>query len=101
LKQKDVPLAQKKLKQIIAMYLTEYQHGIFDHDHNIMINVGFSDDEPMRLDVGKIVLDQQYSNPDLYQKDLNKIINKRIDKWLLKHYPQYRKEIISNLIPIS
>jgi hypothetical protein len=71
------------------MYLAEYQRGIVDRDHNVVHNTGFVGMRPIRLDVGRLTLDDEIKNPVVYQKDLDNVIHKRILPWVKKNYPQY------------
>jgi hypothetical protein len=97
LKSGNVELGKEKLRRVLAMYLSEYPKGIFDQDHNIMHNIGFADDHPIRLDVGRIERDPTYAKPTFMEQDLEKIIDTRIAVWLGKHYPQYRESIVQTL----
>lgn len=98
-------LAKEHLRQVIEMYLAEYQLGIIDHDHNLMTNVGFADDLPLRIDVGKLALDESYRSNEIYLADLNKIVHQRIAKWFKRYFPEHAKEAIefleSYLVPTS
>lgn len=93
----DVEHAKTLLHRVIAMYLEEYRLGIYDQDHNLWYNVGFVGDMPIRMDVGKVAYDPSYADPEVYVKDLNKVVRRRIDGWLLKYHPSYREEIVSEL----
>lgn len=93
----DVQAATEALQQVLAMYVDEYRHGIFDHDHNLMYNVGFAEDQPIRLDVGKLVHDPIYSSPEVFQSDLDKIINQRIAKWLKRYAADHSSQIMDSL----
>jgi hypothetical protein len=91
--------AKQRLKQVIEMYLDEYQKGIFDHDHNLMANIGFVEERPLRIDVGKLVLDPAYTKRDIYREDLDKIIHQRIAKWFKRYAPEHSNEIRETLEP--
>ena len=99
LKEGKIELVKLQLKKVVEMYLEEYQNGIFDHDHNLMVNIGFIAESPMRIDVGKLVLDLNYQSKEFYLKDLDKIIHQRIAKWLDRHFPEYTEEIVLTLEP--
>jgi len=87
----DVEQGKKMLGKILNMYLSEYRLGICDLDYNLWHNTGFCEDNPMRIDVGKIIKDPKYTEPDEYLKDLKKVHN-RIFKWLQRYYPQYQAD---------
>lgn len=93
LKKGDVDLVKRKLRQIFKMYITEYQSGLFDEDHNLMINVGFAGDVPVRMDLGKVKEMPEISDRTVYKQDLHKIVNKRLDPWFKKKFPAYRDQL--------
>jgi hypothetical protein len=93
----DVQGAANSFKLVIEMYLDEYQRGIIDHDHNLMHNVGFANDKPIRLDVGKLDLDPAYTQRDIYLADLDKVVNIRIAKWLKRYAKANSEEIMAEL----
>lgn len=97
LSQGDVENTKKKFRLLFDMYVSEYERGLLDDDHNIMHNTGFINDKPFRLDTGKIHKTEQIKNPSIYLKDLRKIATRRIDKWLQAYFPQYRLEIFDDL----
>lgn len=69
---------QEKKNQLYSLYISEYKKGLVDNDHNVLDNTGFVDDRPIRLDVGKLVYDPTYKNPEVYEKDLEKV-KKRLE----------------------
>lgn len=93
----DVKAAAADLRKIIDMYITEYHQGIYDRDHNFMYNTGFIDGFPIRIDVGKLRSDNRYKNPEYYRKDLQKVAIERVGDWFGRHFPQYQKEILSDM----
>lgn len=88
LEQGDISFANKRIDQIIGLYLLEYSKGLYDRDHAIIRNTGFLDDKPIHLDVGKLSLDPKMVNLDHYKLDLIKMID-HYKTWALIHYPQY------------
>jgi len=97
LAQGEIGTAKQRLRQLIDMCVIEYERGLLDCDHNIMVNTGFAENEPIRIDVGKLICDEQIKNRETYLKDLEKIVFKRIDPWLNKYYSQYRSELFQDL----
>ncbi|MBA3972046.1 MAG: hypothetical protein H0X46_07860 [Bacteroidetes bacterium] len=89
--------AKYLFRQLIDLYLSEYEKGIYDLDHNLMYNTGFIDGRPARLDVGKMILDERIKDPRFYKKDLENVAWKRIDKWMEKYFPQQRIAIANDL----
>jgi len=88
--------AKTRIGQIFALYIREYDKGIFDHDHGVMRNLGFVGDEPLHLDVGKLMADSRMLDSEERSKDLGLVVNS-LKKWILEHYPQYSSEI--SLVP--
>lgn len=95
----NIELVKVQLQKVIEMYLEEYQNGILDDDHNLMTNIGFVEERPIRIDVGKLAHDPLYSSHDVYLADLDKVINERIAKWLSRHAPDHKEEIMQSLLP--
>lgn len=93
----DVAAAKHYLGLIIDMYLSEYQRGLYDRDHNFMYNTGFVENVPIRIDAGRLRYDERYKNPDFYLKDLKKVSLNRVEGWLQRHFPQYRADIMSEM----
>jgi len=83
------------LRKMIDMYMDEYQRGLFDRDHNFMHNTGFIDGQPVRIDQGRLKVDESFKDPRIFMPDLRKITIDRTGGWLSRHFPQYREEILS------
>lgn len=96
LNQNSLSLAKSRIRQIVDLYLSEYKKGAYDHDHHVMNNTGFVDQEPIHLDVGHFSREESMKNQDVYQKDLA-IIARKIDLWLKKNFPQHQEEIVKDL----
>lgn len=98
LQKKNVEDVKVLLRKILDMYLSGYQRGIYDRDHNFMYNSGFVDGYPIRFDVGRLEYQPSFQQPEVFQKDLEKIIFKRIGGWMGRHFPMYRDEIVEDMI---
>ena len=96
-KEKNTARVKERIRQLFDLYLSEYQHALFDHDHNLIDNTGFAGEKAIRHDLGKLVKDDAILSSDVYCEDLRKITWKRIDPWISSHFPQYRKEISQEL----
>lgn len=96
LNQNNLSLAKSRLRQILDLYLSEYQKGAYDHDHRVMNNTGFVDQEPIHLDVGHFSLEESMKDKAVFQKDFAIIIGK-IDLWLKKNFPKHQEEIVKDL----
>lgn len=89
----DLSNARDKIKGIIALYLKEYSRGLYDRDHGVLHNVGFTNNgSPLHLDVGEVAKDDAFKKPEVYYHDLEKVAQK-IKQWTRKHYPEYESEI--------
>lgn len=104
LQKKDLPLAKHRIHQIFDLYVSEYNKGIFDHDHGVMHNTGFVGDKPIHLDVGKLKKDISMKDPVVYSKDLE-LVARRMDNWLREnvdvYYPELAGEIEDNMTRIT
>jgi len=83
--------AKDAVTSIIAMYISEYKKGIYDHDHGILHNTGFIGNVPFHLDVGKLNKDDRMQQSDIYKSDLEHVLWK-IDAWVKANYPAYYPE---------
>lgn len=96
LKAKKIEEVKMKINHIVELYLSEYQKGLFDHDHGVMHNTGFIDDFAVHLDVGKIYFDEAIKIPENAYLDLVKI-GWKIREHMLRKFPEHEKEITSYL----
>lgn len=92
LKEGKIDEAKAKIHKIFDLYVSEYNKGIYDHDHGVMHNTGFVGEEPIHLDVGKL-----YEDPSIKEKknallDIVKI-GWKIDQAIKANFPQYSDEI--------
>ncbi len=92
LKNNDIGLVEKRITQILDLYLFEYSKGIYDIDHGVLHNTGFVGDKPIHLDVGRLTKDPKMKLPEYYQPDLIMIVNK-FDVWFRRGYPEQYPEI--------
>lgn len=84
------------LTKIIALILSEYRRGYADNDHALMQNTGVLEGNPIHIDVGQFVKDEQAKNPDFYKQELfNKTYKFR--KWLQKKYPELATDLEQKL----
>jgi hypothetical protein len=81
IKKNDQDLINRRVNQLIAMYIREYQKGIYDKDHAIWRNTGFIGEQPIHIDVGNLVIDTSMKDPSIYQNDLDLVIHK-INDWI-------------------
>lgn len=88
--------AKQSLSDILAMYISEYQKGIYDHDHGVMHNTGFIAGQAFHLDVGKLNKDDRMREVEVYKKDFQQVLWK-IFKWVESAHPQYCPDIVQFL----
>jgi hypothetical protein len=93
----DVSAACHKLRQIIDMYVEEHRRGLWDSDHNFMYNTGFIDDQPVRIDLGRLSLDEEKQNPQIFAREIKKIAFDRLEDWLERHFPLYSTQILADM----
>jgi hypothetical protein len=93
LDRRDLEAFKQRLHQLFDLYLSEYQRGLFDGDHNIMSNTGFLPARAIRIDVGRLAIRSEMQEPEVYMKDLRKVVTKRIDKWVKINYPKDYDEL--------
>lgn len=90
----DLEGAKKKISQIFALYLSEYQKGIFDHDHGVMHNAGYIGDQPIHLDVGKLKNNPNMRSHEVYSADIALVAN-RMAQWFKENRPNEYASIAS------
>lgn len=96
LKDGQVETVKERIRQIFAVYLSEYRKGIYDDDHGVMQNFGFRGKMPFHLDVGKFKIDESYQQPEVYNEDLIKVAN-RMQLWFKKYFPNYHPELLKDI----
>ena len=100
-------LAATRATQILDMYVSEYENGVYDRDHGISHNTGFIGDLPFHLDVGKMSYDVNMRSPKYYEQDLRHVARK-MDEWVKANYPaafpsfhQVLEQHLQKLLPQS
>lgn len=88
--------AKMRIRQVLNLYLSEYRKGLYDHDHGVMRNIGFVANEPIHLDIGKVMADERMKKPEYFRNDLLKVIAS-IDHWLLGTHPNYHDELSEDI----
>lgn len=79
-------IAAGRAKQVLDMYVDEYQRHVWDRDHGISHNIGFIHDQPFHLDVGKLSYTEEHQDPEFYKNDL-KHVARKINQWVEENYP--------------
>lgn len=92
LDQGNLTAAEKRINDIFDLYVSEYQKGIYDHDHGVMYNTGFVGDRPIHLDVGKLVKEESMRDPKNAHADLL-LVAAKMKAWTHQNYPQYEVQL--------
>jgi len=92
----DIEGAEDRIGSIFDLYASEYQKGIYDHDHGVMYNTGFVGQQPIHLDVGKLVKEEAMRNPEIAKGDML-LVAAKMKTWTRNFYPQYFQQL-SNYI---
>ena len=69
------------------MYADEHSRGVYDGDHNLMHNTGFVDGVPIRIDAGRLTIDESMKDPARSQQEIDKLKKERVKGWLKRHFP--------------
>lgn len=88
----DVAGAERRIGSIFDLYSSEYQKGIYDHDHGVMYNTGFVGERPIHLDVGKLVKEEAMRNPERARSDLL-LVAAKMKIWIQQSYPQHFQQL--------
>lgn len=80
--------AINKASQVLDMYVDEYTHRVWDRDHGITHNIGFIENTPFHLDVGKLSYDDKLLGIEFYKNDLRHVAFK-MESWVKDNYPNY------------
>jgi hypothetical protein len=85
------------LRQVVDMYVDEYRKGLRDKDLNFLHNTGFMGNIPLRIDAGRLQFNEHFKSPGVYMRNLKRVVIGRSRKWLGRHYPKYKQEILADL----
>lgn len=88
LEEGNIDQTKQRLDQIFDLYVSEYQKGIYDHDHGVMQNAGFTGHRPIHLDVGKLKSEEKMRSKPYYSDDLS-LVGAKIGYWIKHHQPTY------------
>lgn len=93
----NLPLAKIYIRKIIDLYTDEYSKGMYDADHGLKTNTGFVQNEPVRLDVGKLTKDERMKLSNVHDQDLKQVLQK-FTGWLQRTYPpQIYEELTADI----
>lgn len=92
----EVTAAKCYIKQILALYRSEYQKGIHDTDVGALRNTGIVGETPIRFDVGELTVNKGLTQKGAQIKDLQRIAID-LQEWLLTHYPDSYSELSNEI----
>ncbi len=87
LSQLDETLFKEAIDDIVELVSSRIQKGIMDDDLNVEVNIGFLDQKPLMIDIGRLFLDPNISEPQNYGIELEKS-TRFLEKWLDLHHPK-------------
>ncbi len=96
LKTGQLDAAKGKITQIFGLYAGEYRKGLFDHDHGVDRNTGFIGEQPIHLDVGKLLADESMKDKNSAQRDA-RLVGEKMKEWVKKHYNHYDEEMSAHI----
>lgn len=87
---------KQAISKLMKSIIIPYKKGIYDRDIVIETNCGFFKDEPIKIDVGKLLSKDSAKSPEIYKKELARIAEP-FKSWIDDNYPAlteyYEKEI--------
>lgn len=92
--------AKEIISKMLALYVSEYKRGLGEKDQHILRNMAIIDGEPVHIDLGRFVIDEQLKNPKVYRNELvYKLLKFRI--WLQTNYPEIANELTKEMERLS
>lgn len=79
--------AKQLAAKTLNLLINDYKRGFVDNDPALMQNTGVVDGNPIHVDIGQLVHDEQAKNPDYY-KPLYDAKAAELHRWLQDHYPE-------------
>jgi hypothetical protein len=75
------------ITSLLNLIISEYHRGLADNDHALMQNTGVAQGQPIHIDVGQFVKNEQVKNPAIYHQEL---VTKtyKFKLWLKEFYPE-------------
>jgi hypothetical protein len=83
----DLKSAQVLIDRLLALIVSEYHRGLADNDHALMQNTGVVQGNPIHIDVGQFVINENVKEPTFYHQELF-TKNYKFKLWLFQHYPE-------------
>lgn len=86
MQKKQMNEARCAIRDVLHLMITRCQKGVFDEDPGIHRNLGFFNNQPIFIDIGRFVTDFSRKEKAVYMQDLF-FITKRFKAFLLENYP--------------
>lgn len=97
LKAGKVEQTTQELKQIVDLYMREYKKGIYDCDHGLTHNTGFTfEGNAFRFDVGKSCYGEEFKSASFIRKDMDKVLA-MMSEWLRDNFKTVEPKIMSEV----
>jgi len=92
----DLAGANRLIRQLLTLVLSEYARGLADNDHALMQNTGVSEGRPVHIDVGQFVWNENVKSPSVFHQELfTKTYKFKV--WLRDQYPEAGEYLESEL----
>ncbi len=90
LKKQDVDHAKELIARIFDLYYAEYKQGIYDRDHRVMDNMGFTAGDAFHIDVGMLTESPTIAASNF--EDMEKVAY-TINRWIHKKFSRHSAEL--------
>lgn len=78
--------ARQIIAKLMNLFLSEYKRGITEKDQYIVRNAGMLEGNPIHIDTGRFIRDDNLRRPEVYKKEIRWKMWK-FDQWLKDNYP--------------
>ncbi|MGE5196234.1 MAG: hypothetical protein ACM3JI_02765 [Anaerolineae bacterium] len=86
MRQGDISGAKKTIASAFNLILSRCKKGYHDRDPNLRTNCGFIGDQPIKIDVGRLLKDEKMKKPEVYKQELLRI-SLPFKAWIEAYYP--------------
>lgn len=94
LDQGNISNACLKIQEVLDFLNDHYRKGLYDQDYGVMHNLGFVDNRPIFIDLGKMTFDKVVRREDDIRREID-LVSERMKAWINKEYPNYSKRLCS------
>lgn len=84
--------AKALLTKTVSIIMSEYCRGLADNDHAWLQNSGVANQNPVHIDVGQFVRNEEVKKPEVYKQELFSKTY-RLREWLRKRSPELEKHL--------